>query len=250
MIFYHYMLDSLLQEGAYICLIADMEENTSDAYTPPNYFTNNCDIEEVEIECDAEFLAEEELEPLSEVQFYRKRKAFNEEDSSFSQMKRRRLSVIVENTNNFFCLEGEPVTEVFAEYDEKTKEFKHEGQKRDLISMLCSFTKHQGEHVHLDPTMIQNEDDFNLDASDNILEMIKSSPFFLQHKQLVRSCKEESWEKFDKTDPSLPEGFRVRETTRGCGKRVDREFLNKEGTIVLRSKPAVMEYMKVLNNRQ
>ena len=49
---------------------------------------------------------------------------------------------------------------------------------------------------------------------------------------------------------TLPEGFRVRETTRGCGKRVDREFPNKEGTIVLRSKPAVMEDMKVLKNGQ
>jgi len=223
-----------------------MEDNSSDSYTPPNYFMNNCDIEEVEIKCDVENFAEEVI-PVSEIPFYCKRKTFDDEDTSCSQIKRNRASVIVENPNISIHLEGEPVTEVFVEFDEKAKVFK-QGQGLDLISMLSSFPKHQGELEQVDPLWIQNNDDSYFEISDNILEQIKSSPFFLKHKHLVRPCKEESRAKFDKTDPSLPEGFRVRETTRGCGVRVDREFLNKEGTIVLRSKPAVVEYMKVLNN--
>jgi len=226
-----------------------MEDNTSDAYTPPNYFMNKSDIEDVEIECDAEFLAEEEVKPSSEVPFYRKRKTFDKEYPRFSEAKKRRPSVIVENTNNIVYLEGEPVTEVFVEHDEKTKEFEQEGSKMDLISILSWFTNQQDELEQMDPLWIHN-DDSNLKASDNILEMVRSSPFFLQHKGQMRACREGTVEKFDKTDPSLPEGFRVRETIRGCGKKVDRQFLNKEGTIILRSKPAVLEYMKVLNNRQ
>ena len=33
-------------------------------------------------------------------------------------------------------------------------------------------------------------------------------------------------------------------------KRVDREYLNEEGTIVLRSRPAVLEYVKVVGGDQ
>ena len=76
--------------------------------------------------------------------------------------------------------------------------------------------------------------------------MLKNSLFFSKHRKLIRSCSEDKSVKFDKTDPTLPEGFRVKETIRGDGKRVDKEYLNKEGTIVLKSRTAVTEYMKVV----
>ena len=88
------------------------------------------------------------------------------------------------------------------------------------------------------------------DRQEITLEKIQSSPFFSQHRKLLRVVVEEDTSKFDTTDPSLPAGFRVKETCRGDGKRVDREYLNEEGTIVLRSRPAVLEYVKVVGGDQ
>ena len=53
------------------------------------------------------------------------------------------------------------------------------------------------------------------------MEMLKNSLFFSKHRKLIRSCSEDKSVRFDKTDPTLPEGFRVKETIRGDGKRVE-----------------------------
>eukprot|EP00092_Neocalanus_flemingeri_P035504 GFUD01038637.1.p1 GENE.GFUD01038637.1~~GFUD01038637.1.p1 ORF type:complete len:319 (+),score=100.57 GFUD01038637.1:66-1022(+) len=208
--------------------------------------------EEVEIECDVEFLPEtdqEEVEVPMTMTMYRKRKPYDDEvGSSSSQLKRRRLSTIVEDPD--FRLEGEPVYEEVAKYEEKSKMFIQEGKKMDLISLIrklsdqedLSFDQEEKEEKEKEESMT-----VAFDENSNILEKLKSSPFFLQHKKSVRSCALGTTKEFDKTDPSLPEGFRVRGKVRGDGKRVDKEFLNPEGTLIFRSKPAVLAYVRILN---
>merc|ERR1712096_501446 len=85
-----------------------------------------------------------------------------------------------------------------------------------------------------------------VDANENILGKLHSSQFFQKRRQMFRSCPSKVEKEFDQTDPSLPEGFRVREKVRGDGVRKDREFLNSEGTLIFRSKPAVLEYLKIM----
>merc|ERR1712096_352857 len=84
-----------------------------------------------------------------------------------------------------------------------------------------------------------------VDANDNILEKLNSSQFF-QKGRLFRPCTSKVEKEFDQTDPSLPEGIRVREKLRGNGVRKDREFLNSEGTLIFRSKAAVLEYLEIM----
>merc|ERR1719186_2315638 len=177
-----------------------------------------------------------------EIPMYSKRKAYDD-DSSSSQLKRRRLSTIVEDPD-LFSLEGEPVFEEVAEYDEKSKMFIQEGRRMDLIS----FIRKLSEQMEETPTEQQQEESgLNVDANDNILDMLNSSQFFQQRKQMFRPCPSSKVEKeFDQTDPSLPEGIRVREKLRGNGVRKDREFLNSEGTLIFRSKAAVLEYLKIM----
>ena len=109
-----------------------MEEIKSDDFTQDNYFANHADIEEVEIECDVkyEYLIEEDH--IKDLSLNAKRKG---SDPCYSQVKRRRLSVITENPN-VVSMAGDPVTEVYAEYDDKSNMFTRYGQKMDLISML------------------------------------------------------------------------------------------------------------------
>merc|ERR1719427_1541118 len=176
-----------------------------------------------------------------QISMYSKRKAYDD-DSSSNQMKRRRLSTIVEDPN-LFSLEGEPVFEEVAEYDEKSKMYIQEGQRMDLISLIRKIS----EQMEGNPP--EQHEEFELttvDANDNILDKLCASQFFQQRRQMVRSCTSNVEKEFDQTDPSLPEGFRVREKVRGDGIRKDREFLNSEGTLIFRSKPAVLEYLKIM----
>jgi len=105
----------------------DMEDLLSDA-TISDYFANSCE-KQVFLECDVEFLEK----TSQEVPMFRKRKALD--DSCLSQLKRRRLSTIAENADEF-SLEGEPVYEFVAEYDESSKMFIQEGRKIDLTSLI------------------------------------------------------------------------------------------------------------------
>ena len=68
------------------------------------------------------------------------------------------------------------------------------------------------------------------------------SPGFLDKR--VKRCPIEARIEFDKTDPALPDGFRVREKVREDGIRIDREFMNSEGTMIFRSRTAVWDYVK------
>jgi len=208
-----------------------MKEKKSEDFAHNNYFAkqSDTDIEEVENYCDVEYLAEEE--DFTEDLLSYDKKASGEV-SSISQIK---ISVIPETTD-VIHIQGDPVTEVYAEYDVKSNMFTRGGRKMDLISMLSKLSQQGVEEC--------------LDHQEITLEMVQSSPFFSQHRKLVRGVFEENTSKFDKTDPSLPAGFRVKETCRGDGKRVDREYLNEEGTIVLRSRPAVLEYVKVVGGDQ
>jgi len=234
--------------------------------------------EEVEIECDIKFLpvflqdevCDEDFSSSDigqeEVPMYRKRKAYDtgssssevgreeipmyskrkayDDDASSSQLKRGRLlSTIVEDPD-LFSLEGEPVFEEVAEYDEKSKMFIQEGRRMDLISLIRKLSEQMEENP---PEQQQEESGLNVDANDNILDLLHSSQFFQQRKQMFRPCPSSKVEKeFDQTDPSLPEGIRVREKLRGNGVRKDREFLNSEGTLIFRSKAAVLEYLKIM----
>ena len=202
-----------------------------------NYFAkqSDSDIEKVEIDCDVEYLAEEENFTEDLLSYDKKATV---EVSSISQLKRRKLSVIPE-TPDVIHIPGDPVTEVYAEYDVKSNMFTRGGEKMDLISMLTKLSQHGVE-----------EGGECFDHQEITLEKIQSSSFFSKHRKLLRGVVEEDTSKFDKTDPSLPAGFRVKENCRGDGKRVDREYLNEEGTIVLRSRPAVLEYVKVVGGDQ
>merc|ERR1712129_656894 len=159
-----------------------------------NYFTkqSDSDIEEVEIDCDVEYLAEEENFTEDLLSYDKKASV---EVSSNSQLRRRKISVISENPD-VIHIPGDPVTEVYAEYDVKSNMFTRGGRKMDLISMLTKLSQHGVEEVGE-----------CFDHQEIILEKIQSSPFFSQHRKLLRSVVEEDTSKFDKTDPSLPAGF-------------------------------------------
>ena len=105
----------------------DLEDLLCDA-TISDYFANSCE-KQVFSECDVEFLEK----TSQEVPMFRKRKALD--GSCLSQFKRRRLSTIAENADEF-SLEGEPVYEFVAEYDESSKMFIQEGRKIDLTSLI------------------------------------------------------------------------------------------------------------------
>ena len=210
----------------------DLEDLLCDA-TISDYFANSCE-KQVFSECDVEFLEK----TSQEVPMFRKRKALD--DSCLSQLKRRRLSTIAENADEF-SLEGEPVYEFVAEYDESSKMFIQEGRKIDLTSLIGNLSNQKEMPLDKEESM------FTFDSKDKSLEKLSSSEFFLKHKSLVRSCASGAEKKFNKTDPNIPKGFRVREMLVGDGKRVDREFLNQEGTLIFRSRKAMFEYVKVLN---
>merc|ERR1719186_1097592 len=155
-----------------------------------------------------------------QITMHSKRKAYDD-DSSSNQLKRRRLSTIVEDPN-LFSLEGEPVFKEVAEYDEKSQMYVQEGQRMDLISLIRKLS----EQMEGNPPEQQEESELTvIDANDNILEKLNSSQFF-QKRRLFRPCTSMVEKEFDQTDPSLPEGIRVREKVRGDGVRKDREFLN------------------------
>ena len=60
--------------------------------------------------------------------------------------------------------------------------------------------------------------------------------------KLLQSQDKNDW----KQDPTLPDGFMVREKVRSDGVKVDRYYLNSEGTLIFRSRPAVYEYLKAI----
>ena len=182
-----------------------MEEKKSEDFAHNNYFEkqSDSDNEEVENYCDVEYLAEEE-DFTDDLLSYDK-KASGEVSSS-SQIKRRKLSVISE-TSDVIHIPGDPVTEVYAKYDGKSNMFTRGGRKMDLISMLTKLSQQGLE-----------EGGECFDHQEITLEKIQSSPFFSQHRKLLRVVVEEDTSKFDTTDPSLPAGFRVKETCRGDGK--------------------------------
>eukprot|EP00092_Neocalanus_flemingeri_P039794 GFUD01043340.1.p1 GENE.GFUD01043340.1~~GFUD01043340.1.p1 ORF type:complete len:546 (+),score=166.47 GFUD01043340.1:43-1680(+) len=212
------------------------------ALSDTDYFAKDS-AEEVEIECDIEFLPETDQEEVPMAR-YKKRKSDDDEvGSSSSQLKRRRLSTIVEDPD--FRLEGEPVYKEVAQYEETSEMFIKNGQKMDLISLIRKLSEQ--EDFPLDQEEESRPDTLDANSNDLIEKLRRSSPYFLQHKESVRVCSLGTAKEFDKTDPSLPEGFRVRENVRGDGKRVDKEFLNQKGTLIFRSKRAVLAYVEILN---
>ena len=77
------------------------------------------------------------------------------------------MSTIVEDPD-LFSLEGEPVFEEVAEYDEKSKMFIQEGRRMDLISLIRKLSEQMEENP---PEQQQEESGLNVDANDNILDL-------------------------------------------------------------------------------
>jgi len=159
-------------------------------------------------------------------------KSICKDDSS--QSKRRKINNQNEDLQpDVFFLEGEPEFEVVALYDEDSKLYVQDGQKIDLKTLVENISKHQ-EYFLIS------------DSHSSDLKKLKSSR---NKKDMVRCSSSEVRKMFDKEDPTLPEGFMVREKVRSDGIKVDRYYLNKEGTWIFRSRTAVLEYFEVLKGQ-
>jgi len=73
-------------------------------------------------------------------------------------------------------------------------------------------------------------------------EIVASSPYFSKFKNQIKNGTIGDF-RYNMTDPTMPPGWKYRETGRGDSLRKDKEFLSQDG-LVFRSRKAAFEYMK------
>ena len=75
-----------------------------------------------------------------------------------------------------------------------------------------------------------------------VREIVASSPYFSKYKNQIKNGTIGDF-RYNMTDPTMPPGWKYRETGRGDSLRKDKEFLSQDG-LVFRSRKAAFEYMK------
>ena len=98
-------------------------------------------------------------------------------------------------------------------------------------------------------SQIENQTQLNKvnNSAKNIQDMIKKSKYFQANpKEISTKCNLDlhSGNKFPRVDPDLPSGWKVRKHKNSTG-QIENHFLSPDGR-VMKSKPAVQEYMKLV----